>query len=204
MRLNFWKNILPETNSQTTRELRHFIKDGAVLFDTDNKYPIWDESHREELNNKIYEHYALRQIGFETFGRFKFELNKRMREIMPYYIKIWKTTQYDYNPIENYSMEEEFKDNGSSEGTTSSEGTEKHSDTPMNDIQNLDDHITGAVRNDNSASTKGSSKSDHTGWRKGNIGVTTTQQMIEQERNATIDVDMMIIERLQDLFLGIY
>lgn len=204
MRLNLFQNILPVTNSQTTRELRHFVKDGAVLFDTENKYPIWDENYRETLNTKIYEHYALRQIGFETFGRFKFELNKRMREIMPYYIKRYKTTLLEYNPLENYSMTEEFTDDGTSSGKTSSKGSERHSDTPMNDISNLDDHMTDASRSENTADTEGKSNSKHAGWRKGNIGVTSSQDLLKQERDVILNIDMEIIEELQDLFLGIY
>lgn len=203
MRLSLYKNLLPDSNSQATLELRHFIENGAILFDPNDKYPIWAEEHRPVLEKKIIEHYYNQQIGFETWGRFKFELNVKMREIMPYYIDIYKTTKYEYNPIENYSMREEFEDNANSESTSNSNSLEKFSDTPMSEIANLDDHLTSATKNNSDGKATGKSDNKHQGWRKGNIGVTTTQQMIEQERKVTLNLDVMIIEELQTLFLGV-
>ncbi|MBO5713124.1 MAG: hypothetical protein J6R88_02840 [Clostridia bacterium] len=203
MRLSLYKNLLPDSNSQTTLELRHFIEGGAILFDPNDKYPIWKEEHRAVLEKKIIEHYYNQQIGFETFGRFKFELNVKMREIMPYYVDIYKTTQYDYNPIENYAMQEEFEDSSKTNTKNSSNSLEKFSDTPMSSIDNLDDHLTNATRNDHKGTADGTSDNKHKGWRKGNIGVTTSQQMIEQERKITLNLDVMIINELQTLFLGV-
>ncbi|MBO5712861.1 MAG: hypothetical protein J6R88_01490 [Clostridia bacterium] len=204
MRLSLYKNLLPDSNSQTTLELRHFVEYGCTIFDPNDKYPIWKEDHRKELEKKIIEHYYNRQIGFETFGRFKFELNVRMREIMPYYVEIWKTTQYEYNPIENYSMKEEFIDK--SKGTANSSGnqTERHSDTPQSSIDNLDNYISSASKVDSSGKNETSNDNVHTGWRNGNIGVTTSQQMIQAERDITLNLDTMIIEKLEDLFLGVF
>jgi len=205
MRLSFYKNILPDSNSQTTLEVRHFLECGATLFDADDKYPIWDEKHRPELEKKITEHYYNRQIGFETFGRFKFELNKKMREIMPYYVEIWKTTQYEYNPIENYSMTEEFKDKTDNTASSEVNTFDRMHDTPQTKVSEFnDDFLTTVNKGDNKGQSKSNTAVEHTAWRKGNIGVTTTQQMIEQERKVTINLDMMIIEELQPLFLGVY
>lgn len=203
MRLNLYKNLLPETNSQTTLELRHFINEGMCLFDPDDKYPIWDEKHRPILEKKILDHYAMQQIGFETFGRFKHEVNTRMREIMPFYVELYWTTQFEYNPIENYAMTEEFEDTASSEGTSKVNGLETFHDTPQTNISNLDTHLTSATKNENSGESEGKSQSKHKGWRKGNIGVTTSQQMIQQERDLIINIDKMIIDDLQILFLGV-
>ena len=203
MRLSLYKNLLPDSNSQATLELRHFIEGGAVLFDPDDKYPIWKEEHRKELEKKIIEHYYNQQIGFETWGRFKFELNVKMREIMPYYIDIYKTTQYEYNPIENYSMREEFIDVNEGTAKSGSKSTERFSDTPQSSIDNLDNYMTTATKNEGEGNSESKTNNNHSGWRKGNIGVTTTQQMIEQERKVTLNLDVMIIEELQPLFLGV-
>lgn len=193
---NWFKRSLPSGNSMVTITLAELIEGGMCPFDTTDPYPIWDEKHRAELEKKIIEHYMYRQIGFETAGRFKFELNKLMREIMPRYIKIWKTTQYQYNPIENYNMREGSTD--TMDDTHNS--TSRFSDTPQGSIDNIDKYLTTA--NKDEATNKG--KTVHEAHRSGNIGVTTTQQMIEQERKVTIDVDMMIIEDLKTLFLGVY
>ena len=196
--------IMPDNNSKVTITLRELVAGGMVLFDTDDPYPIWDEKHRPELEKKILEHYAFRQIGFETAGRFKFELNKKMREIMPYYNKIWATTQYNYNPIENYNMREGATDlvNHNENGKTGN--LSKYSDTPQGSIERLDKYLTSATEDNGTHDLKSDGKTVHEAHRSGNIGVTTTQQMIEQERKATIDVDMQIIDALKDLFLGVY
>ena len=195
-------NILPNSNSQTTLELRDLVEGGMCLFDPVNKYPIWDEKHRPELEKKIVDHYLMRQIAFETPGRFKHELNVRMREIMPKMIKIWKTTQYEYNPIENYNMLEGSTDTAEGSGSSTANGLETVHDTPMNSIENLDSHLTSANKNESTAKTDNKSKTEHSAFRHGNIGVTSTQQLIQQERDATIDVDLMIIDNLKDIIEG--
>ena len=204
MRLSLFKNLLPDSNSQVTLELRKFIEDGAILFDTDDKYPIWKEEHRPELEKKIIEHYYHRQIGAETWALFKHNVNVRMREIMPYYVEIWKTTQYDYNPIENYSMTEEFKDSSKGSASTSGKSSERISDTPQESIDNLENYMSSASKSDSEGKTDSATDNHHSGWRKGNIGVTTSQQMIQAERDITLNLDVMIINELKDLFLGVY
>ena len=199
-----YKNLIPQANSQTTIELRELVESGMCLFDPVDKYPIWDEKHRKELEKKIVDHYYMRQIGFETPGRFKYELNVRMREIMPRYVKIWKTTQYEYNPIENYNMIEGSTDVNDTAGTSKASGVEKISDTPMSEVSNLDKYLTSANQTNSDGESKTNSKTKHDAFRHGNIGVTSTQQLIEMERKVTIDVDMQIIDDLKDLFLGVY
>lgn len=208
MRWNLLKNILPETNSEVTKDLRYFLCNGAVLFDPEDKYPIWKEEHREELEKKIIDHYYMRQIGFETFGRFKHELNTRMREIMPYYVEMYRTTLFNYNPIENYNMVEEFTEDGTNSGKSKGATLEKYNDTPMTEIENLKDHldhhISSATQNDSEASSEGSHSTLNKGKRQGNIGTTTTQSLIKQEREIILNLDVMIIEELKDLFLGVF
>lgn len=204
MRWNLIANILPNSNSQTTLELRHFLNNGACLFDPDDKYPIWKEEHRPELEKKIVEHYAMRQIGFETFGRFKHEVNVRMREIMPYYNELYKTTLFEYNPIENYNMTEGSEEQSATSGTSELTNLEKFSDTPQTEITNLDNYVSSATQNEGKNTSEGKSSNKHTAWRKGNIGVMSTQNLIQQERDIILNLDKMIIDELKDLFLGVY
>lgn len=75
-------------------------------------YPIFDESHRKVLNNKIVKHFYFQEIGFETQGRFLFELNNKMNEIMPYYNKLYKSELIDFNPFENFNYKEIYDGNG--------------------------------------------------------------------------------------------
>lgn len=69
------------------------------IWETNNPYPIYDESHREELNDKIIQHYYFREIGFETPALFTNRLNQRMREIMPYYNVLYENLIQDLSPF---------------------------------------------------------------------------------------------------------
>ena len=73
--------------SKYTTELRYLIQSG---FDLGlRNYPIFDENYRSKLNEKILNHYYMREIGFETAGLFKRYLNVKMEEIMPYYNQMY-------------------------------------------------------------------------------------------------------------------
>ena len=150
------------------------------------------------VEKKIIEHYYFRQIGFETVGKFKFMLNVRLREIMPNMIKLYKTTLFKYNPIENYNMVER----GTDKRTATGDSLGKYSETPQGPLTDLIEgkYLTNATH----GTEKAESEDKHEFSRNGNIGVTTTQQMIEQERKIIIDLDLLIIEELKDLFLGVY
>lgn len=104
----------------------------------------------------------------------------------------WKTLQgtttLEYNPIENYDRQEEWSDEetGTSEagGNTSTSGnnTEKRKGFEGGDLVE-----TAGASDSSSAQTSstGSSsrKSQHSGRTHGNIGVTTSQQMLMSERD---------------------
>ena len=110
-------------------------------------------------------------------------------------------------------MEERFEDTSKgSENSTSkgeSEHTNKYSDTPQSSVENIDNGYLTNLTKDNATSEGESASSTqtesvHKGTRHGNIGVTTTQQMIEQERKIILNIDLLIIDELKDLFLGVY
>lgn len=200
MILNMMKHLLPSSSEHVTIELREVVKDSDI-FDRCDPFPIWDENHRGELEKKIIEHYYFRQIGFETVGRFIFNLNVRMREIMPSMIKLWETTQFKYNPIENYNMEEK----GTDKSKRSGDSLSKFSETPGGALEGIDALKDGKyMTNASHGSDKSEGEDVHEFSRHGNIGVTTTQQMIQAERDIIIDIDLKIIEELKDLFLGVY
>lgn len=48
-------------------------------------YPIFDESYRETLNEKIKHHYYFREIGFDTPQMFGFQIDDVMAIEMPYF-----------------------------------------------------------------------------------------------------------------------
>lgn len=86
----------------------------------------------------------------------------------PQWEKLYNTTNYEYDPISNYDRTEEWTDTAT--GNTNSIGKT----AGFNSAE--------LVTSGGGESTA-TSENKHSGRIKGNIGVTTTQQMIEAERD---------------------
>lgn len=232
--------------SRYTIELRYLIEGNYDLGLKD--YPIFDESYREQLNNKIIQHYYFREIGFETEALFKNRLNQKMNEIMPYYNQMYESSKLKIDPLSTIDLEEVFsrKSKTTGEGTSSTSGTgnntnnfnstdttdygkiSKFSDiaqaqTTPNEILN-DKYLTSATvddgqdRNTNTgtntsqteSTTSGTSTDernldeDTTLTRKGNNGTASESELLNMYRETFLNIDMMVIEDLSELFLGIW
>lgn len=103
--------------------------------------------------------------------------------------KLYATTQLTYDPIENYNMTESGSDSGASSASAS--GDNKSSSY---------DSLTPNLTDSNSSNSSAQSQSSHSLTRSGNIGVTTSQQMILQEREVAAydflhSVAEMIVEQ---------
>lgn len=75
-------------------------------------YPIFSESHRQELNEKIVNHFRYREIGYETVTQFIFALNRKMFEIMPFYNQLYESEELEISALTNYSYDEISKKTG--------------------------------------------------------------------------------------------
>lgn len=86
-------------------------------------FPIFDEAYRTPLSIKILRHYYLREISDETFGVWRFRLENKLNEIMPYYNELYKTALYDYNPLYNvdYTTERKVSDKGNTKSTNTTD-----------------------------------------------------------------------------------
>lgn len=104
----------------------------------------------------------------------------------------WKTLQgtttLDYSPIENYDRKEQWSDEES--GTSEAGGNTSTSGNSLDKKKGFEggDLVETSGASDSSTaqtSSTGSSsrKSRHSGWVHGNIGVTTSQQMLMSERD---------------------
>lgn len=71
-------------------------------------YPIFDESYREVLNEKLLSHYLFHEIGQETPMMFRHYLNCAMNEIMPLMIKRYESTLKEYDIFGNIDITETF------------------------------------------------------------------------------------------------
>lgn len=97
--------------------------------------------------------------------------------------RLYNTLNLEYNPIENYDRMETWTDEGEAgtSGTQTNDLLAVNSAAPFNETEllpresNTDTGTVGTVG-------ESSFSNEHTGRTHGNIGVTTTQEMIAQER----------------------
>ena len=182
-----------------------------------DSYPIFDSNYRETLNTKILNHFYNNEIGFETPELFKFYLNNKMNEIMPYYNTLYNNLKiYDDNLMSNVNLKEtltrETKNNITSESNSNTDTRNLYQDTPQGslketDIDNLK-YATNLTLNDSKINDKSESTGDGTeNYVKtiiGNNGNKYTYELLNQLKNAILNIDMMIINDLNELFMGVF
>lgn len=86
-----------------------------VVFDFD--FPIFDVSYRNVLCKKILKHYYTREICEETVGLWKFRLDTRMNEIMPYFNQLYKSELLEFNPLYDVDVTRTANRKNTAEGT---------------------------------------------------------------------------------------
>lgn len=185
-------------------------------------YPIEVEGHRETLNNKILNHYDAQQIGFETIEKFSFALKRRMHEIMPYYNQMYRSELLVIDPLNTLKMHSE--DSSSSTSTETTDGTSITDATnnttgknvsytmPQTALGGDEDYADSA--NDSVGAGTSSANATNTGQSDGTTTATSTSDvegfqgsqsdLLQRYRDTFLNIDMEIIDRLSDLFLGIW
>ena len=101
-----------------------------------------------------------------------------------------KTLHYDYDPISNYDRREDWTDNSEGSNTASNNTVGKQAGYNSPDLVTSDG-------SESSGNSSGKSTSKHTGTITGNIGVTTTQKMIQEQREI---VDYCVYDVIIDSF----
>ena len=237
-------------------KLIDYVKNVSNIFPADATYyaPFDDTEFRVQLVDYIMTAYSNLQIRqtLEDYVDGIPDLVMSLLNSKKYcYVKLWETTQLDYNPIENYSMTESGKDTTS--GTTSNTigsqtseasgnnattygqsvqtgkntntktgsqtdgryvvpydtSSEQLAEKTKTDYANIKDsaesNITNAEHTDNSTTTTNttlgartdngtnSSSTTHEFKRSGNIGVTTSQQMLQSQRDIAMFNFMAIV-----------
>lgn len=190
-------------------------------------YPIFDENYRNTLNHNILYHYYENEIGFETAPLFRLYLNQRLNEIMPKYNELYKAQKklIDENLLlSNVNLTETLQGtnttqtNSTSQSTNSGTSNNKNlfQDTPQGEIANtdidaqtwatnltLDRNTTNNTINDtNSAS--GSGTNNYVKTIVGNNGGKYSVELLQQIENNLMNIDLMIINELYDLFMQIF
>lgn len=182
-----------------------------------NSYPIFDSAYRETLNTKILNHFYNNEIGFETPELFRFYLNNKMNEIMPYYNTLYNNLKiYDDTLMSNVNLKETLErqtsNNINTQSNSNTDTRNVYQDTPQGslketDIDNLR-YATNLTLNDSKINDSTLSNGDGTeNYVKniiGNNGNKYTYELLNELKNAILNIDMMIINDLNELFMGVF
>lgn len=104
-----------------TIELGKLIESGFYPFD--ETWTTFENKHKKELESKIINHYLFNEIGAETPSRFKHYINQQLREIMPYYNELYRSTLFDLAPLYNTIINRTTK--GSSASSSSQQTVDR-------------------------------------------------------------------------------
>lgn len=110
---------------------------------------------------------------------------------LPVWIELEKTLRYDYDPISNYDRKEEWDESDSENSVNTGESTGRVAGFNSSDLLDNSGASTDVRRTASNSNTR-------RGRAWGNIGVTTTQQMIEQQRDV---VKLNIYNYIIDSFI---
>lgn len=121
------------------------------------------------------------------------------REHLETWTRMWTVAQAEYNPLENYNRTEEWDDEGHQTRSNSGQQSSTGSYTETNKVAGYNsetlvnkDQATGSNTGSQtaSASETGADTGHHEGRTHGNIGVTTSQQMLQAELDVAPRLDI--------------
>lgn len=214
--------------SRYTTEIRYICENAAGLTESvgyskveqvinaarpkifDFYYPIYDEAYRGVLETKILKHFYTREIGAETVGLWKLWLNRRLNEIMPVYNDLYKSALLKFNPLYDVDLTTDRRKEGSGNTDTTYKGDDWRyfHDTPQGGVQGLASlsYLTEAERNDNTDVTKGAytDTEDYIEHVKGKSGGASFSSLLKEYRETLINIDLMLINELNDLFMNLW
>ena len=206
------------------------IKETANYNLFDFEYELYDNNLKPLFEEKFFEYFYFDEIGYPTVQRFKHMLKSKLHMIMPYYKQLYETEIASKNIdfMLNKDLKESYirKLNGEAEGNSQATSTSDSNsnstdltianDTPQNKVDDLDKYMTSAGKTNSNSSNKSSSNANNIVKNKtnnteeyelisqGNIGITSSAELLEKWRSVLINIDEMIFKELENLFLFVY
>ena len=213
-----------------TIELRDIENCICYLFPRNFPFYTDSEELRQNFLQKFYDEYMFREIGFETVERFKRSLLGKLNKIMPYYTQLYHTEleskninfMFNKDLIETFEREVSGTSEVNSNSTTNATGTSTANsndimyDTPNSRIDDITKYPTQGSQGENNAtsSSNATSSNNQTGENtqtektslisKGNIGIKSSAQLLKEWREVIINIDEMILNELEDLFMLLF
>ena len=200
-----------------TIEIRTLLNNAYTHpFNFDYDFYSEDLDAKKDFEQKFIDHYFFHEIGAETLDRWQHMLKSRLNLKMPYYKQLYESEleSKKLNFLLNKDLKETFirEVNEESQINSQSVGTCSFKESSLNDgvaIVNLDE---GNQTTENINTSRGDVTSGGTNKHQektelvsqGNIGVTSTAQLLKEWREVMLNLNQLIIEDCQDLFINVY
>ena len=206
--------------SKYTLELRYMYEDeNFKLFDF--PYNLYDNDLKPWFEEKFFQHFMFYEIGFDTIGMFKQRLMSKLNDIFPYYKQLYETEirtkgidfMLNKDLKESYVRELTSNSNSNQESNVTSNGLSTAGQLTPSLIANSQkiDKFMDSVQKDsgtsNSTSTgesNGNSREEYKLTSQGNIGITSSAELLTKWRETLLNIDLMIFEECNDLFMQIF
>ena len=206
--------------SKYTLELRYIYEDeNFKLFDF--PYNLYDNDLKPWFEEKFFQHFMFYEIGFDTIGMFKQRLMSKLNDIYPYYKQLYETEirskgidfMLNKDLKESYVRELTSNSNSNQESNVTSNSLSTAGQLTPSLIANSQkiDKFMDSAQKDNSSSSStssgesnGNSKEEYTLTSQGNIGITSSAELLTKWRETILNIDLMIFEECNDLFMQIF
>ena len=209
--------------SSYTLELRHIHQTHKVF---NFEYDFYTDSDiiKSKFEQKFIDEYYFHEIGQETVARFQHRLRTRLNKIMPYYKQLYDTelAAKDINFLLNKDLTETFERVVTGESSSINDLTVSDQGETNNKESNIENGNAslelenGSLTNVSKTSLSNNTNSNNTSRdntnqneittlkSQGNIGITSSAELLDKWRSVIINIDQMIIDACDDLFMQVY
>ena len=209
--------------SSYTLELRH-IHQTFKVFNFDYDFYADSDIIKSKFEQKFIDEYYFHEIGQETVARFQHRLRTRLNKIMPYYKQLYDTelAAKDINFLLNKDLTETFERVVTGESSSINDLTVSDQGETNNKESNIENGNAslelenGSLTNVSKTSLSNNTNSNNTSRdntnqneittlkSQGNIGITSSAELLDKWRSVIINIDQMIIDACDDLFMQVY
>ena len=196
--------------AQYTIELRKILSSRDIFKSIE--YDLYNNELKPIFEDKFIKRFYFREIGVETVSRFLINLEQTLNEIMPYYKQLYDTTLLEYDILNNNEVIEEITreilkaDKSLVFGSNTSTGMSF--DTPItstNSYRSKPSFINEDVNNiDTKNQSEGNTTENFTRKFKNNQSNVSKQDLIRKQRELIINIDKMILDDLEVLFMQVF
>lgn len=183
-----------------------------------DSYELFDPDYREALNDKIIAHFNEQEIAHETISMFRYAMRRKMNEVMPLFNQHYKASQIAIDPLLTVNIKNvvagtetsHATESNSTDTTTTAAGRAVGSNTPQVRLAGHGDYASTAQDSESKtiADGKATAESDRNNATENNSSMSGYQgnpaELIWSLRQSFVNVDMMVIESLQELFMMVW